>query len=1034
MNTLIRFALNQRPLILMMAALLIGVGIWAFRVLPIDAVPDITTVQVQINTQVKALAPAEVEKLVTFPIEASMGGIPNIEQVRSLTKYGLSQVTVVFKDGTDIYWARQRVFERLQEARENLPEGLAEPVMGPVSTGLGEIFLYTVEGEGYPPRELRAMQDWMIKPQLRTVAGVAEVNSIGGYEKHYYVLPDPVKLAAYGLTFHDVATAVGANNANVGGAYIEHKGEQYLIRGVGLAQTTDDLQNIVVTTTKHGAPVYVRDVAEVTVGDELRTGTATEKGREVVIGTAMMLIGENSRTVSIRVREKLEKIQTTLPKGVTINPVYDRTYLVNDTIGTVSNNLFEGGVLVIVVLLVFLGNVRAALIVASAIPLSMLFALTGMVQTKTSGNLMSLGAIDFGLIVDGAVIMAENLVRRLAEQQHKLGRPLTPDEQRQHLTAAALEMGRPVTFGVAIIMIVFLPILTLQGIEGKMFGPMAIVMLLALAGSLLLALTLVPVLCSLTLGRKFGEKENWLMRQLSRVYAPSLRWSLRWRWVSVGGAVGVVVLAGWMFTRLGATFVPQLDEGSLAIQVLRLPSISLTQSLEMQSAMEKAIVEFPEVETVFARVGTAEVATDPMGVNVADVYVMLKPRKEWKTVKTKAELIEKIQERLAPLAGQNYSFSQPIELRFNELIAGVRADVAVKVFGDDMDELSRIAAQVNELLGKVQGAEDVQFEQTSGLPVMQMEMDRQALARYGLNVVDVLDLIETAIGGKETGQLFEGERRFDIVVRLPGPLRQQLDELKQLTVKTSTGALIPLSQLSRIEIVEGLNQISRENGKRRVAVQCNVRGRDIASFVEEVQRRVDEEIKPLLSVGYYVEYGGQFENLRAARQRLAIVVPAALALIFFLLFTAFRSVRQSLLIFTGVPMAATGGVFALALCDLPFSISAGVGFIALSGVAVLDGVVMFSSINALREAGRSFNDAVFEGTMTRLRAILMTALVATLGFVPMAIATGTGAEVQRPLAIVVIGGLITSTFLKLLVLPVLYHWFENEKGIVGARS
>ena len=1025
-DALIRFGLNQRALILMLTALVIGIGLWSFRRLPIDAVPDITTMQVQINTQVKALAPAEVEKLITFPIETAMSGIPSVEEVRSLTRYGLSQITVVFKDGTDIYWARQRVLERLQEARERLPTGLGEPVMGPVSTGLGEIFLYTVEGEGKSLAELRSLQDWEVRPLLRGTPGVAEVNSLGGFEKQYHVTPDPVKLLRFGLTFRDVLEALEANNANVGGAYIRHQGEQYLVRGVGLVRNVTDIENIVLKAER-GAPIYVRDVAEVGLGEELRTGAATERGQEVVLGTAMMLIGENSRSVSIRVREKLKEIQRSLPEGVTIKPVYDRTRLVNLTIETVRKNLFEGGVLVIVVLLLLLGNVRAALIVALAIPLSMLFAVTGMVQGRVSGNLMSLGAIDFGLIVDGAVVMVENIVRRLAEHQHKLGRALNGEERRHTLTAAALEVGTPVTFAVAIIMIVYVPILTLQGIEGKMFKPMAATVLLALGGSLVLALTLVPVLCSLVLRRRFSERENWLMRTLKRAYAPTLGLALRLRWVVVGSAVALLALALFLFPRLGAVFVPQLDEGSLVISAWRLPSISLPQSIAMQEQVEQALLEFPEVENVFAKIGTAEVATDPMPISLGETTVLLKPRKQWRTAKTKEELVERMQERLNQLPGQTYTFSQPIQVRLDELVAGVRADVGVKVFGDDMDTLTRLGRRIHKLITDIPGAEDVELEQVSGLPVLQMEVDRDAIARYGVNVADVLQIIEMAIGGKVAGEILEGEKRFDLIVRLPPQLREQIGELKELTVKTPDGALIPLSQLARIESVEGLNQINRENGKRRVAVQTNVRGRDLASFVADIQQRIEAQVQPALPPGYHIEFGGQFKNLEAARKRLAIVVPVALGLIFFLLFSAFRSMRQALLIFSGVPLAVTGGVFALAVRGLPFSISAGVGFIALSGVAVLNGVVMVSYINRLREEGKSVADAVTEGALTRLRPVMMTALVASLGFVPMALATGTGAEVQRPLATVVIGGLISSTLLTLVVLPVLFRWFERDE-------
>lgn len=1020
MNALIRFALRQRMLTVLASLLLIGIGIWSFRQLPIDAVPDITNVQVQINTPIKALAPAEIEKLVTFPIETAMSGITDVEEIRSLTKYGLSQITVVFKDGTDIYWARQRIAERLTEVRDRLPVGVA-PDLGPITTGLGEIFFYAVEGQDKSLTELRTIQDWLIKPQLRGVSGVAEINTVGGFEKQYHVLPDPQKLASYGLTFRDVIEAVGANNANAGGAFIEHHGEQYLVRGVGLAQSISDLENIVLTA-KRGTPVYLRDVAEIRLGADLRTGAATLRGEETVLGMAMMLSGENSRAVSIRVREKLAALQSSLPKGVVARPVLDRSTLVNATIHTVRNNLFEGGILVVVVLLLLLGSVRAALIVSAAIPLSMLFSITGMVQGKVSGNLMSLGAIDFGLIVDGTVVMVENIVRRLGDRQRALGRPLPHDERRALLAEAALEMGRPVTFAVGIIMIVYLPILTLQGIEGKMFRPMAFTVLLALGGALVLTLTLIPALCSLLLRGKLSERKNPLMQFFQWVYAPTLRLALRWRWLTVGIAAALVVAGVWQFTRLGAVFVPELDEGAIDVRPIRLPSISLDQSVAMQKQLDRALMEFPEVDNVFSHLGTAEVATDPMGPDSGDTLVMLKPHHQWPAGETKDALVGKIQKRLARLAGMGFSFTQPIQDRFEELIAGVRADVAIKLFGGDMDELKRHGDRIRELVSKVPGAQDVEMEKISGLPVLEMRVDRAAIARYGLNVAHVLDLIEISIGGKTAGEMFEGEQRFDILVRLPERLRNRMEELKQLTVKTPGGAMIPLAQLAHIDMVEGLNQINREHGSRRAAIQCNVRGRDMESFIRDVKERIAAQIEPKLPAGYRVEYGGQFENLQAARERLLVVVPLALGLIFFLLFSAFQSIRQALLIFTGVPLAITGGIFALALRHMPFSITAAVGFIALSGVAVLNGVVMVSHFNRLRADGRTLVDAIREGAMTRLRPVLMTALVASLGFLPMALATGTGAEVQRPLATVVIGGLLSSTLLTLLVLPVLYFW------------
>ncbi len=1031
MESVVRFALRERSLIVLLTAVLVGAGAWSFWLLPIDAVPDITNVQVQVNTEARALAPVEIERLITFPIETAMGGLPGVEEVRSLTRSGLSQVTVVFWDGTDIYFARQLVLERLQEAKEQLPPGVGEPMMGPISTGLGEIFLYTLDGTGRSPMELRTIQDWMIRPRLRTVAGVAEVNSVGGFRKEYDVLVDPARLASYGLTFQEVFAALAANNANAGGAYIEHKGEQYVVRGVGLAQTAADLQSIVIATAD-GVPVYISNVAEVVLGEELRVGAATERGHEAVQGTALMLMGENSRTVAVRVREKLREIQKTLPADVTIRPLYDRSYLVNETLHTVRNNLLEGAALVIAILLIVLANVRASLIVASVIPLSMLFAATAMVQAGVSGNLMSLGAIDFGLIVDGAVVMVENIVRRLGERRRELGGGLPAEERHRVIEASAVEMARPVTFAVAIIMIVYLPILTLRGIEGKMFRPMAFTVLFALAASLVLALTIVPVLCSLAFGARTAEDETRLVRGAKRLYAPLVERSWRGRWWLVLGASALVTVAVWLFPRLGAEFLPTLDEGAVAIEIIRLPSISLTQAVEMQEELEKALLELPEVENVFARIGTAEVATDPMGPNRGDIYVMLRPRREWNGVRTKAELVRKMQERLARLPGQFYQFSQPIELRFNELLSGVRADVAVKIFGEDIAVLKRLAARVREILAEVRGAADVLVEAVAGQPVLEIAVDRQAIARYGVNVVDVLSLVEIAIGGKMAGQIIEAEQRSDLIVRLPSDVRRRIDELGQLTVKTPAGALIPLGELARIETVEGLSLINREHGERRVAALCNVRGRDLGGFIADVKARIVAELEPEMPPGYYVEYGGQFENLEAARRRLAVVVPVALGLILFLLFRAFGSARQALLIFTGVPLAVSGGVFSLAFRGLPFSISAGVGFIALSGVAVLNGVVMVNYFNHLREQGKPLRDAVFDGALTRLRPVLMTALVASLGFVPMALATGTGAEVQRPLATVVIGGLVSSTLLTLVVLPALYLWAEAPRRISGA--
>lgn len=1052
-DKLILFSVRQRVFVVLLAVAMAAVGIFSFTRLPIDAVPDITNVQVQINTQVEALSPVEVEKLVTFPIEWAMGGLPDVEQVRSLSRYGLSQVTVVFEDGTDIYRARQLVAERLLEAKEQLPEGIGEPTMGPISTGLGEIYMWSVEakgpradGEPYSLMDLRTIQDWVVRPQLRTVPGVTEVNSIGGYERQIHVTPDPGKLRSYGLSFRDVAESLAENNANVGGGYIEHRGEQYVIRSTGRVESLEDIRNVKLGV-HDGSPILVRHVAEVAEGKELRTGAATVSGEEAVVGTAIMLLGENSRIVSRRVDERMAAIRKTLPENVEVNTLYDRTYLVDATLHTVRNNLLEGAILVIVILFLLLGNVRAALIVALAIPMSMLFAVTGMVRTGISGNLMSLGAVDFGIIVDGAVVMVEHILRRLGEASHAKGRAPTRLERISLAYEASREVARPVLFGVGIIMIVYIPILTLTGIEGKMFRPMAEVVLLALAGALVLTFTLVPALVALLLGGKVAEGDNAIMRAARSAYTPALDGALRLPSLAVVGALVLLAGTGVLAANLGSTFVPRLGEGALAIQPARMPSISLSESLAMQGRVEKKLLEmFPdEVDRVFARTGTAEVATDPMGPNVSDTYLMLKPREGWKKARTQDELSDAMAEVLASVPGQNYEFSQPIELRFNELISGVRSDLAVKVFGDDLDLLRDHAGKVAAILGSVPGAADVKVEQVTGLPVLTVEVDRATIARYGLNVADVQAIVEIAVGGREVGEWIEGDRRTPLVVRLPPAIRDDLGSLHNLPVplpeaeaddgavslngesESHGPAFLPLSTFARIDLVEGPNQVSRESGKRRVVVQCNVRGRDLGSFVEEAQARMDREL-PKLPEGYWLGWGGQFENLIAAKERLAIVVPLALFLILLLLFATFGSLKQALLVFTGVPLALTGGVFALWLRDLPFSISAGVGFIALSGVAVLNGLVMVSFINRLREGGRPLQEAVREGSLGRLRPVLMTALVASLGFVPMALATGTGAEVQRPLATVVIGGLVSSTLLTLVVLPVLYRLFHKNDG------
>ena len=1049
---LIHLSIRQRWFVMLLTVGLGILGAFNFQRLPIDAVPDITNVQIQINTDAPGYSPLEVEQRITFPVETAMAGLPQLDYFRSLSRYGLSQVTVVFKDGTDIYWARQLITERLSSAQDQLPPGV-ETKMGPISTGLGEIYMWTVEakkgaltpeGKPYTPTDLRTVQDWIIRPQLRNVPGVVEVNTIGGYEKQFHVTPHPERLIAYGLSMRNVMEALARNNQNVGAGYIEKNGEQYLIRAPGQVRTIDEIRGIVVGSSE-GAPIYIRDIAEVELGKQLRTGAATLDGEEVVLGTTFMLMGENSRTVSVRVDDKIKEVNRTLPEGVVAKTVYNRTNLVDATIATVEKNLAEGAILVVVILFLLLGNIRAALLVALIIPLSMLFTITGMVQGKVSGNLMSLGALDFGIIVDGAVIIVENCIRRLAEEQHRLGRLLTRPERFALVADASIEVRRATMFGEAIIMIVYLPILTLTGVEGKMFIPMAVTVLLALGGAMIFSVTFVPAGVAIFLSGKVSEKENFLMRYAKKVYVPALHMAVASRGLVVTGAVVLLLLSLLVASRMGSEFIPSLDEGDIAIQALRVPGTSLTQSLEMQRVLEERLKKFPEVKESFARLGTAEVASDPMPPSIADGYVMLKPQKEWPNPdKSKAELIEEMNEALEELPGQNYEMSQPIQLRFNELISGVRSDLGVKVFGDDMDVLLKSATEINALLMKIPGAADVKVEQVTGLPVLTIQLNREAMARYGLNVGEVQEIIEIALGGKTAGQIFEGDRRFDLVVRLPEEERTDLEALKRIPVplpehesakdvtkianpgasSAGTGTnFIPLSEVATFSSAPGPNQVSRENGKRRIVVTANVRGRDLGSFVGEVQQQIRDKIK--LPPGYFVEYGGQFEQLASASKRLKIVVPVALGLIFLLLYVSLGSVKHSLLVFSGVPLALTGGILALWLRDIPLSISAGVGFIALSGVAVLNGLVMISFINHLHEEGRSLEDSIVHGSITRLRPVLMTALVAALGFVPMALAHGRGAEVQKPLATVVIGGIISSTLLTLFVLPALYRMFHR---------
>ncbi|BDE74601.1 CusA/CzcA family heavy metal efflux RND transporter [Delftia lacustris] len=1029
---IIRFAIEQRWLVLLAVLAMAGLGIYNYQRLPIDAVPDITNVQVQINTQASGYSPLETEQRVTYPIETVMAGLPHLEQTRSLSRYGLSQVTVVFKDGTDIYFARQLVGERIQQARDSLPAGIT-PTLGPISTGLGEIYLWTVEAEDdakkpdgtpYTPMDLREIQDWVIKPQLRNVPGVTEINSIGGYAKEYLVAPAPEKLAAYGFTLADIVTALQRNNSNVGAGYIERQGEQYLIRAPGQVGGIADIREVIVGSAQ-GQPIRIRDLAEVGLGQELRTGAATDNGREVVLGTVFMLIGENSRTVSRAVDQRMAEINRGLPPGVKAITVYDRTNLVDKAIATVKKNLVEGAALVVVILFLFLGNLRAALITALIIPLSMLFTFTGMVHYKVSANLMSLGALDFGIIIDGAVVIVENCVRRLAHAQEARGRSLTRSERFHEVFAAAKEARRPLLFGQLIIMVVYLPIFALTGVEGKMFHPMALTVVIALAGAMLLSITFIPAAIALFMGDKVAEKENRLMAWARRGYAPVLARVMAAPAVVLTAAAVAVALSLLLATRLGSEFAPNLNEGDFAIQALRIPGTSLTQSLEMQMQIEKALKkEFPEIDRVFARTGTAEIASDPMPPNISDGYIMLKARSEWPDpARPRDELLAAVQASVDRIPGNNYEFSQPIQLRFNELISGVRSDVAVKIFGDDMAVLEKSAQTVAGMLQQIAGASEVKVEQTTGLPMLTVQIDREKASRYGLNMGDVQDAISTAMGGTEAGTVFEGDKRFDIQVRLPDAVRNDLQALSRLPIALPRGAdgrigFVPLSAVATFETAPGPNQVSREDGKRRIVVSANVRGRDMGSFVGEAQQKLQGLSLP---PGYWTRWGGTFENLESATRRLQIVVPVALLMVFVLLFAMFGNVRDGLVVFTGIPFALTGGILALWLRDIPLSISAAVGFIALSGVAVLNGLVMISWIRSLREQGASVPDAVTEGALTRLRPVLMTALVASLGFVPMAIATGTGAEVQRPLATVVIGGILSSTLLTLLVLPLLYR-------------
>jgi heavy metal efflux system protein len=1042
LDYLVARSVKHRWLVLLAVTALAAFGVYNYQRLTIDAVPDITNVQVQINTEARGFSPLEAEQRITFAIETAMAGLPRLDYTRSVSRYGLSQVTVVFEDGTDIYFARQRVTERLQEARNVLPPGL-EPELGPIATGLGEIFSFILsvspgarrpDGAAYDTTDLHTVMDWVVRPQLARVPGVTEVNMIGGHERQYVVAPRPAALLAFELTLADLATALERNNVNVGAGYIERFGSQYLVRVPGQVASLDEIRAIRVAT-HDGTPIVVGDVAEVSIGKDLRTGAATMNGEEVVLGTVFMLMGENSRIVARAAADKLTEVNGSLPAGLRLEAVYDRTTLVDKTIATVRTNLLEGALLVIAVLFALLGNLRAALVTTLVIPLSMLLTITGMVEARISGNLMSLGALDFGLIVDGAVIIVENCLRRLAaaqrgdlwKSQKGGGGALPLRERLEVVRAATTEVIRPSTFGMFVILIVYLPIFTLSGVEGKMFHPMAMTVALALTAALALSVTFVPAAMAVLVRGKVAPHENLIMRAARRGYEPLLRAALHFRVLTVTAAVVLVALSAMLAGRMGSEFIPSLDEGDIALHALRIPGTGIEQAIGMQLSLDARLALFPEVDRVFAKLGTADVATDPMPPSVADTYVILKDRARWPDPrKPKNVLVEELEAAAARVPGNNYEFTQPIEMRFNELISGVRSDVAVKVYGDDLTTLLELGEEIETVLGGVDGGADIALEQMSGLPMLTVEPRRNVLARYGLDVSDVQDIVATAIGGKAVGQVFEGDQRFDLVIRLPEALRNDPATLDALPVPLPNGGYVPLRELATVNISEGPNAINRENGKRRAVVTANVRGRDLSSFVNDARARIEREVD--LPAGYWLELGGTFERLISAAERLRLVVPATLLMILLLLYLSFRSVADSLLIFSGVPLALTGGVLALWLRDIPLSISAGVGFIALSGIAVLNGIVLVSFIRNLVHEGRPLDDAIVTGALTRLRPVLMTALVASLGFVPMAFNTGVGAEVQRPLATVVIGGIVSSTLLTLLVLPALYRFAHARRA------
>jgi len=1031
-NNILLFSIERRGLMLSLIFLIIGLGVWSYQKLPIDAVPDITNVQVQINTKAPGYSPLEAEQRITYPVERAIAGLPNLDYTRSISRYGLSQVTVIFEEGTDLYFARNLINNRLAVIKGSLPEGL-EPEMGPIATGLGEILMYTVtaepgarqdDGTSFDATDLRVIQDWVIKPRLERVKGITEVNTNGGYDKQYHVQPDPTKLLNFGVSLSELKQALMRNNDNRGAGYIERFGEQILVRSPAQLKTINDIRHVVVKNI-NDRPVLVKDVAEVVIGKPLRSGAGTRDGLETVVGTVMMLVGENSREVSARVAKELKSIQASLPEGVIAEAVYNRTTLVDKAIKTVQKNLLEGALLVIVVLFLLLGNIRAALITAAVIPLAMMATFTGMVQAGISANLMSLGALDFGLIVDGAVIIVENAIRRLSITQSQAGGILPLKERLQVVFEATNEVIRPSLFGVTIITVVYIPLFALTGVEGKMFEPMAGTVILALVSAMIFTLTIVPAAVAMFMRGRIREKESLLISGAKWLYRPVLLLSLKLRWVVLLVAAILVAVSINVASKMGSEFIPQLNEGDIALHALRSIGTSLEQSIKMQELLEKRLKEFPQVDKVFAKLGTPEVATDPMPPNVADTFLILKPRSEWPQPDlSKRELIAQIETAVKQLPGNNYEFTQPIEMRFNELISGVRADVGIKVYGDDLDLIKQNAESVLAVIQEIPGSADARLEQVDDMPMLTVEPKRMAMSRYGLDVDALQDMVSTAVGGGMAGLIYDGDRRFKLMVRLPEKIREDIEALSVLPVSLPGGDYVPLSEVAKVELTQAPSQISRENAKRRVVVTSNVRGRDLGSFVEEAQQRIAEQVE--LPAGYWVEYGGTYEQLQSASQRLSIVVPVTLLIIMGLLVTVLGSFRDAAIIFTGVPLALTGGVMALLLRDMPLSISAGVGFIALSGIAVLNGLVMLAFIRDYWHSHGDLHKAIVEGAMTRLRPVLMTALVASLGFVPMALNTGTGAEVQRPLATVVIGGIISSTLLTLVVLPALYKLIHSR--------